>query len=68
MSNINLKDPLIIVALIIGLLVLFGKILPMFFSIAANLFWVAIFIGIVLFVYPPTRNIITNLVKKVFIK
>ena len=64
--DINLKDPLIVFLLIIGVIILVTRILPLFFTVASSLFWIVIFAAIVLYVYPPTRGIITGLFRKIF--
>lgn len=64
--SINFKDPFIVFLLIIAVIILFSRILPMFFSIASSLFWIAIFAAIVLYVYPPTRGIIEGIFRKIF--
>ncbi len=68
MNKIDFKDPLVIFLLIIAGVILFARIIPMFFSIAANIFWLLAFAAICLFIYPPTRGIITRFFKRLFVK
>ncbi len=64
--SINFKDPFTIFLLIIALIILLTRIVPMFFSIASSLFWIIVFAGICLYVYPPTRGIIEGVFRKIF--
>ena len=64
--SINFKDPFTIFLIIIAAIILFARILPMFFSIASSLFWIAVFAAILLYVYPPTRGIIEGIFRKIF--
>ena len=64
--SINFKDPFILFLVVIACIIFVLRILPMFFTIASSLFWIAVFAGIVLYVYPPTRSIIIGILNKVF--
>ena len=64
--SINFKDPFTIFLIIVAAIILFARIVPMFFSIASSLFWIAIFAGILLYIYPPTRGIIEGIFRKIF--
>lgn len=66
MNSLNWKDPLIVVLLVIAGIIFITRILPLLVGLASAIFWIALFILIVLYVYPPTRGIIERFIKRIF--
>ncbi len=64
--NINFRDPLIVLLAIVAVIILLTRILPMFFSLAATLFWIALFAGIVLYINPSTRGTVEAFLRRIF--